>query len=565
MLGLLVFVCSLVLVAGYLCYGRFLSRAVLLNDNNTTPACAINDGVDYVPAPKGILMGQHFSAISAAGPIVGPILAGLWFGWLPAILWILVGSIFIGGTHDFLSLVASVRHRGASMGEIIRQYTTPKTRFMFLAFVWISLVYVICAFTDVTAQTFKTVTGGTAFGPGVAVTSFIYLVLGVVMGFVTRRFKMGPLLLALIFVPCVLAAIWFGPHCPAPLLNAIERISIKEWDMILLAYCFIASITPVWILLQPRGFLGGCLLYMVMGAGLTGALFAGFDIHYPAVNMTGLHSMTKGLPLVPVLFITVACGAISGFHSIVSTGTTSKQIMRERDTLPIGYGSMLLEAFVAVLALATVMVLKQDDPLLKSDPNMIFANGIARYLELAHIDYNIALSFALLAFSTFVYDTLDVTTRLGRYVLQEMLGWRSRAGVFAATAITLLMPMAFLLLTREKAYLVAWPIFGTSNQMLASLVLLALAVWLIRTNKNAVWVLVPAAFMLVMTFSSLWLKISALFKALPGLLNGGAAPTPDVLISGVAGLVLAIVGIWLVIEMAGVVLKARRQGHGVRL
>jgi carbon starvation protein len=216
-----------------------------------------------------------------------------------------------------------------------------------------------------------------------------------------------------------------------------------------------------------------------MAVALFGALFGGLRVEYPAFNVEGLHSLANGKSLIPILFITVACGACSGFHGIVASGTTSKQICRESDTRVVGYGAMILEGLVAVLALATVMLIPKGDAALKADPNVIYGTGLANYLTMIGIDFNLALAFALLAFSTFVYDTLDVCTRLARYILQELFGWQSWPGRAAATFITLLIPAAFLMLAREKAYLVAWPIFGTSNQLLASLTLLAVSVWLI--------------------------------------------------------------------------------------
>jgi carbon starvation protein len=248
--------------------------------------------------------------------------------------------------------------------------------------------------------------------------------------------------------------------------------------------------------------------------------------------------------LFPILFITIACGACSGFHAIVSSGTTSKQIRKESDTLVIGYGAMLLEGLVAVLAIATVMMLSAGDPILKNDPNLIYANGIAKYLGLIGIGFNVAFPFALLAFSTFVYDTLDVSTRLGRYIFQEIFGLKSLAGAAFATSATLLLPLIFLMLTKEKGYLVAWPIFGTSNQLLASLTLLAISIWMKKTGKNAWIAIIPTLFMLVMTMWSLVLQI------IPFINTFGQKVESDVIISGVFGIILLILGIWLLIESA---------------
>jgi carbon starvation protein len=551
MIVFVVLISMLIFWLGYRFYGRFLSRHLELDDSRITPACEINDGVDYVPAKPSLLLGQHFSAIAAAGPIVGPILAGIWFGWLPAILWIVLGAIFIGGVHDFTSLVASVRHKASSVGELVKQYMSPTSHILFLLFVWLALIYVIVAFTDITAQTFKAVSGDIAFGPGVAITSMIYLALGVLMGILLYRFKLNLAVATAIFLPLVLFFVWLGPRFPESIISLMSSLSVKEWDVILLIYCFFASLVPMWLLLQPRGYLGGWLLYLTIIIALIGALFGGYHIQYPAVNTEGLKSLVNGKLIFPILFITIACGACSGFHGIVSSGTTSKQLYKESDARVVGYGAMLLEGLVAVLALATLMMIPKGEAILSTDPNLIYANGLAKYLGLIGINFNVAFAFALLAFSTFVYDTLDVCTRLARYILQELLGWKTRKGAFIATLITLSLPLEILLLTKTKGYLVAWPIFGTSNQLLASLILLAISVWLIRSGKNAIYSIIPMLFMMVVTMWSLVLQFLPFLKSLPDLF-AGAAVKPDTLISGIFGIILFILSIWLIFEAINV-------------
>lgn len=560
MIAVVVIISIVVLAIGYLTYGRFFTKSFDLDDSKVTPSCAINDGVDYVPAKASLLLGQHFSAIAAAGPIVGPVLAGIWFGWLPAFLWIIIGAIFVGGIHDFGSLIASVRHNASSVAELVKRYMTPLSYVLFLIFIWLTLIYVIIAFTDITAQTFKAVAADTAFGPGVAFSSFLYLFLGVIMGILLYKFKLNLTLLTAIFMPLVIAVIWLGTMLPAPIADFLGGISVKQWEVVLLVYCFIASMIPMWLLLQPRGYLGGWFLYLTIAIALIGALFGGYEVKYPALNIEGFQSLANGKWLFPILFITVACGACSGFHGIVSSGTTSKQICKESDTRVIGYGTMILEAVVAVLALATVMMLAKDDPILKTDPNLVYANGLARYMGMIGIDYNIALAFALLAFSTFVYDTLDVCTRLARYILQELLGWKSLAGGFVATFITLLIPLAFLLLTEEKGYLVAWPIFGTSNQLLACLTLLAVSVWMINAGKKskAIYVMIPMCFMLVVTVTSLVTQILPFLKALPDL-AAGLAVKRDIVIVGIAAIVILILCVMIIVEAARILLLKKAQ------
>ncbi len=532
---------------GYRLYGRFLSREFNLDDSIPTPACAINDGVDFVPAKTALLLGQHFSAIAAAGPIIGPVLSCIWFGWLPTLLWIVLGAIFIGGVHDFSSLVASIRHKAESIGGIVKEHMSHSAHILFLLFVWFALIYVIIAFTDLTANTFRTVVDGTVFGTGVAASSALYLFAAAVMGILLYRFKIRLWFATVIFLPLVLFIVWLGPNLPQGILSLLQSLSVKEWNVMLLLYCFVASVIPVWLLLQPRGYLGGWLLYLVILVGLVGTVFGNFTIQYPAFNTEGLRSLANGRLLFPLLFITVACGACSGFHGVVSSGTTSKQLLKETNALPIGYGAMLLEGLVAVLALTTVMILPKGSEFLKADPNLIYSGGIARYMGLLGIGFNLAFPFALLVFSTFVYDTLDVCTRLARYILQEITGWRSRAGGYMAALASLALPLAFLLSTKEKAYLVAWPIFGTSNQLLASLTLLGISVWLIKKGKNPLYTIIPMFFMLVMTLWSLVNLTIPFLASLPKVFQHSKIE-PDVAISGICAIILLFLSIMLLEE-----------------
>jgi carbon starvation protein len=547
MISSVVLIAIVIFLVSYRFYGRFLTRQTRLDNSQPTPAYQINDGLDYVPAKTSLLLGQHFSAISAAGPIVGPILACIWFGWLPAALWIVIGAIFVGGVHDFSSLVASIKHKAASIAEIVKQNMSRTSHLLFLTFIWFCLIYVIIAFTDITAQTFKTVTEDIPFGPGVAASSILYLILGVMMGIAFYRFNLKLWVATVIFLPLVLLTVWAGPRLPQPVISFLAAIPIKQWDVFLLVYCFIASVIPVWLLLQPRGYLGGWLLYLTIIVCLIGAIFGGFRIEYPALNIEGLRSLANGKFIFPILFITIACGACSGFHAVVSSGTTSKQLSRESDALPVGYGAMLLEGLVAILALATVMMIPKESDILKTDPNLIYANGIANYLSLVGVGFSIAFPFALLAFSTFVYDTLDVCTRLARYILQELMGWRTRIGGIFAAFISLALPFAFLMLTKEKGYLVAWPIFGTSNQLLASLTLLAISVWLIKSGRNAIYTIIPMIFMIGMTLWSLILLVLPFLKSVPDLLRGVAAQ-PDTLILGICGIILLVLSTLLIFE-----------------
>ncbi|MEO8704094.1 MAG: carbon starvation CstA family protein, partial [Kofleriaceae bacterium] len=431
--------CVIVILAlGYRFYGRLVARQYNLASTPDTPAHTHNDGVDFVPTKKSYLFGQHFSAIAAAGPIVGPILACQQFGWLPSLLWITFGVIFIGAVHDFTTLVASVRHDARSIAEVAKVTLGKRAWLAMLAFIWLALVYVIVAFVDVTAGTFTTKTqdGIVATfdqGGAVALAGILYLALGVAMGLVDRFLKPPLWLQTLIFVPLIFVAVWIGTE-----YSTLLSTGWITWVVLILAYCFVASLTPMWILLQPRGYLGGFVLYIALAIGTLGIFIGGFEIKRPAFE--GFDS--SGGFLFPFLFVTIACGACSGFHGLVCSGTTSKQIDRERDCHPIGYGAMLLEGFVAVIALATIMIVapSADGKLMPADA--AYASGIGAFVNrlsgmIGHpIDPVIATTFGAMVLSTFIFDTLDSATRLGRYILQELLGRRDVATGLVATALT---------------------------------------------------------------------------------------------------------------------------------
>ncbi|HLG21948.1 MAG TPA: carbon starvation protein A [Candidatus Manganitrophaceae bacterium] len=518
----------------YRLYGRFLRSEFKVDNERTTPARQVNDGVDYVPTRLPILLAQHFSSIAAAGPIVGPILAALWFGWLPALLWIVLGNIFIGAAHDFANLMASVRHKARSIAEVVKENMSQKAYFLFLLFIWLSLIYVIVAFTDLTASTFLSET----YGAGVASSSFLYLLLSVLLGLaITRgRFSLGSA--TALALPLLLLIIWGGQKIPLSLPGWIASNPAKGWDVIILTYCFFASILPLWILLQPRGYLGGYFLYASLLVGIAGLLFGGFKAEYPA--FIGFQN-PKGAPLFPILFITVACGACSGFHGLVCSGTSSKQLEKEGDAQPIGYGGMLLEGMVAVIALATVMMIPLGDESLRRGPTEIYAGGLARFANLLGVPMEVAISFGLLAFATFVYDTLDVATRLGRYIFQELTGWQSRSGRIGATFATLALPLFFLMTTQEAAYLKFWPIFGASNQLLAALSLLGISVWLVKSGRNPVYTLLPMVFVLIMTLWALGLFIKPWFD---GIASGSFRPD----LIGMVALILIGIAVLLLVE-----------------
>ncbi len=547
---------GLLFATAYLSYGRFLAKQFDLRDDRRTPASEVNDGIDFVPTPKGFLLGQHFSAIAAAGPIVGPILAGLWFGWLPVLLWIVFGAIFFGAVHDFSSLVSSVKHRATTIVEIVKDYLGPKGHLFFLIFVWFSLIYVITAFTDLTSSSFV----NPELGGGVATSSILYLLIGLAMGVCLYRFKMPLGVATPLFLLLVVFGIWLGPKIPIVLPPFFALRPQQIWNFFLLTYCLAASVIPVWLLLQPRGFLGGFFLYVTLAMGMIGLFLGGEKIQYPAfIGFTG----TNGAPLFPLLFVTVACGACSGFHGIVCSGTTSKQIAKEPDCRMVGYGGMLLEGLVALVALSTVMILAKSDPLVTASPDRVYAEGLSRFVQQFGIPRDFARSFILLAFTTFIYDTLDVATRLARYIFQELTGWKGSWGRIFATLISLAIPLCCVSLKMTDAqgnlipaWKIFWTIFGTSNQLLAALTLMTLSVWFMRMGKSP-WVsALPMIFVMGMT---LW---SLLFMIRPALVKlFSSNPSFDVI--GFVALLLFVLAILLMIEAVKVIHSALRPAESV--
>jgi carbon starvation protein len=561
MMLLIVFASAAILGVAYLTYGRILGRLMGLDAARTTPAVEFRDDVDYSPINRGPLLSQHFSAIAAAGPIVGPITAGAMFGWLPALLWILAGSIFVGGVHDLTALTASIRHRGRSIAEVVREHMSRRAFMVFLAFIWFALVYIIVAFTDITAASFvgrQTLENGEVVsGAGIASSSLMYLALPLVMGLVVRFTPIGIGTATWVFLPLVGVAIWAGQHygldvagwlqsrSPGMTAEAADAAAHKAWDVALLIYCAVASIVPMWLLLQPRGQLGGYFLYAALGASGLGLLLGGQPVEYPA--FLGWQS-AGGDMLVPMLFITIACGACSGFHALIASGTTSKQLRTELDARPIGYGTMLLEAMVGVVSLCCVMMLKRDNPLLENPkPNFIYARGIGSFLDAFGIPSTLAVSFALMAFTTFVYDTLDVCARLGRYVIQELTGWQDAKGRWLGTLVTAGTPIFFVTRSMTDAagkpvalWKVFWSLFGASNQLLAALTLMAVTVWLWRT-KRAAWVWFVTGLPAVLMFG---MSTSALVTILRRSYSQGNATDPVTIVAAA----LVLLAGWMVVE-----------------
>jgi carbon starvation protein len=501
----LIFVCACgAFIAAYAAYGRFLRKHFSLDDKNLPPSQTMRDGVDYVPAPMPVLFGHHFSSIAGAGPVLGPIIAGVAFGWLPVLMWVVFGSIFIGGVHDFSSLVISVRNRGRSIAEIANTYMSRRAYRLILIFIWLCLVYVLTVFTDLTAGTFQT-------DGAVATSSVAFVLLAVCFGIVLYRLNLPLSKASLIFVPLVFVFLWLGEMTPLAGLPALWGDPAKTWALILIGYCFIASTTPVWILLQPRDYLSSFLLYASLIGGFLGILLGRLPLEYPA--FTAWSSSGVGA-MFPFLFVTVACGAISGFHSIVASGTSAKQLSRETDAVPVGYGAMLVEGLVAVIALAAVMVIGSGDGLAAAPPLQIYGAGMARFLAVFGVPARYGQSFGLMALSAFILTTLDTATRLARYIFEEFFGMKGRGSRYWATFASLCLPAIFVLMTIRDdagnvvpAWKIIWPVFGATNQLLAGLALMVVGVWLRRQGKSAWFVILPMVFMLVMTLWALGILI----------------------------------------------------------
>ncbi len=500
----IVFISTLILfLIAYYFYGeKVLSRLFSINDNNPAPSHTQRDNIDFIPTNPIILFGHHFSSIAGAGPIVGPIIVGIAFGWLPALLWIIIGAIFIGGTHDMGAIIASIRHQGRSISEIANRYISPLSYRLFLLFVWLALVYILIVFTDLTSNSFVE-DGATA------TASFLYIFLAVLFGISIYRLRLKILLGTFIFVPLVFWGIYLGIHYPLTNVPEFMGSQGRFYDLILLIYIFIASTLPVWLLLQPRDYLSSYLLYSSVLAGVIGIIFGGYEISYPL--FTSYRSDYLG-PLFPLVFVTIACGAVSGFHALVGSGTTSKQIDKESDAIKIGYGAMLIEGLVAVIALSTVMILLPSKELSTKAPLIVYAEGIAKFLSIFGFSSSAGKTFGLLALSSFILTTLDTATRLGRYIFQEFTNLTKPSNRWIATLSTLILPIIGLFSTMKDpitqnvlpAWKVIWPLFGTTNQLLAGLVLLVLTVYLLKNHRTIWYTLIPAVLMIIMSLWSLF-------------------------------------------------------------
>lgn len=491
----LILVALVFYILAYRLYGGFITRRLEVSNEQETPSHTMYDGVDYVPAKAPVLLGHHFASIAGAGPIVGPVIAA-GFGWLPVYLWVLFGAVFIGGVHDYSSIIASIRHQSKSIGFIIQSYLGVSGKKLFLVFSWATLVLVIAVFTIIVSDTFTHI-------PGTGTSSIIFIALAIAFGLTIYKLNV-PLWLASIFgIAFLFLSIPIGNMFPIYLDNF-------TWQLLLFIYIFAASVTPVWILLQPRDYLNSFFLYALMAGGLVGVFFAAPEINLPAFSTFSLEKVGY---LFPALFVTVACGAISGFHSLVGSGTTAKQLNKETDGRIIGYGGMLIEGLLAVLSLVAVasMVNKEFiDILVNKGPVPAFSLGVARFINsipVLNISVQLAQTFTALAVSAFALTSLDTATRLARFMFQEYFEQTDKSSKqsvfsnrFIATGVTIFFGA---LLTFSGQTMSIWPVFGSANQLLAALALLALTVWVSKLNKGFLFVMIPMLFMFAVTLTAL--------------------------------------------------------------
>lgn len=558
--GILMMVISIVVLAGaYLIYGRYLVKKWGIDENAKTPAYELEDGVDYVPADTNVVFGHQFASIAGAAPINGPIQASI-FGWLPVLLWILIGGVFFGAVQDFTAMYASVKNKGRTIGYIIEEYIGKLGKKLFLAFCWLFCILVVAAFADVVAGTFNgfsvdkagVVTGQIEANGAVATTSMLFIVEAVVLGIILKYAKLPKWVNTGIAILMLVAAVALGLAFPM-------YLSREVWHIIIFIYILIACVVPVWALLQPRDYLNSYLLVFMIIAAVIGIFVANPDCNLEAVTSFNV----DGQYLFPILFVTIACGAVSGFHSLVSSGTASKQIKNERDMLPVSFGAMLMESMLAVIALVAVASFAKGEAEAQgfTTQPQIFAGAIANFLSAAGLPYSLVFTLINLAVSAFALTSLDSVARVGRLSFQEFFMDEDTdeenmsfvlkivTNKYFATIITLV--LAYLL--AKVGYAEIWPLFGSANQLLSVLALVACAVFLKKTKRQGFMLWFPMAFMMAVTFSALGLTIYRLSKAFitTGLNLGNTLQLIFAILLLVLGFIVAIQGVRKLIEKPG--------------
>lgn len=530
----------IVLIVGYVCYGGWLAKQWGVDPKRPTPAQELEDGVDYVPSKPYVLLGHHFSSIAGAGPINGPIQAAV-FGWVPVLLWVLIGGIFFGAMHDFGALFASLRHKGQSIAAVIAENIDNTAKRIFCIFAYLTLLLVVAAFASIVANTFavglaNATDASNLANQRTAMISMLFIVAAVIYGIATRGRNMPAAANIGIAILIIVVLVAVGYNFP------YISLDYTTWMILLGVYIMVAAIAPVWILLQPRDYLSSFLLYGmiilsiigIVGASLTGnasnldiPAFTGFYASNAAVDAAGnpIVNPETGAAVVnlsaasgflfPALFITIACGAISGFHSLVASGTTSKQLEKESHAQPIAYGGMLIECLLAIISLCAVGFVWQaycaGD---YASPTAVFAGGLSQMLTcipgLESVE-SIAYTLLILAVSAFCLTSLDTATRLARYMFQEL--WipvgetmESVTGArkfFSNPYVATLITVVIGIVLGMTGYTIIWPLFGAANQLLAALALLAVCAWLGNAGKNNKMFYIPMVFMLAVTLTSL--------------------------------------------------------------
>lgn len=514
----IVVIAACCLAAGYLLYGRWLAHKWGIDPNAKTPAVTKEDGQDYVPTDGWVVFAHQFSSIAGAGPVTGAIQAAV-FGWVPVFLWIILGGIFFGAVTDFGALYASVKNEGKSMGLLIEQYIGKTGKKLFLLFCWLFTLIVTAAFADMVAGTFnayETVDGVTSLSAAATVNgaagsiSLLFIAFAVVFGLIQKKAQFHGWKQTVLGLVCTVAAFVIGMNCPLITTKA-------NWSYMVFAYIFLAAVLPMWLLMEPRD-----LMTTFMFAGMIIGAVVGLLVAHPAMNLapyTGFHNEKSG-DLFPILFVTVACGAVSGFHSLVSSGTSSKAITNEKDMPKVGFGAMLLESLLAVLALCVAgAAASADGTPAAGTPFAIFSSGVAGFLEMFGIPVYAAQCFMTMCVSALALTSLDSVARIGRMSFQELFsvddmehaeGWRKLlCNKYFATVITL---VCGYILT-QIGYSNIWPLFGSANQLLSALVLITLCVFLRVTGRENRTLLVPLVVMLCVTFTALVERCIALVKA----------------------------------------------------
>ena len=547
--GLTMMILAVVVLGGaYLVYGRYLAKKWGINPDSKTPAYEMEDGVDYVPADTNVVFGHQFASIAGAGPINGPIQAAM-FGWLPVMLWILLGGVFFGAVQDFASMYASVKNKGRSIGYIIELYIGKLGKRLFLLFTWLFSILVVAAFADIVAGTFNgfDANGATVTANGaVATTSLLFIVFAVGLGFYLKYTRFPKMLNTLFAIALLVLAVGLGLVFPI-------YVPQSAWLIFVFIYVIIACVTPVWALLQPRDYLNSYLLIAMIVGSVLGICVYNPSMNLPSFTAFKLTAANGSVSyLFPALFVTIACGAVSGFHSLVASGTASKQIKNEKNMLPVSFGAMLLESLLAITALIAAGFVATQEELPAGTPPQLFAQAISIFLTSLGLPESVCYTLITLAISAFALTSLDSVARVGRIAFQEFFTDDSIApedqsplnkvltNKYFATILTLVLCYAL----SRAGYASIWPLFGSANQLLSALALIACAVFLKKTKRQGAMLWGPMVIMLGVTFTALALKITELVTALSGqFVFGNALQLVFAVLLLILGVIVAFEGI----------------------